>query len=79
MKGRITVRCCCCKKEVALGENPPENPAEIRGWVSIDRKAYCADCFSGMTEEDIDEWGTPPVALGLAEIARLKPGDVEPL
>jgi len=79
MKARITVKCCCCKKEVDLGENPPGQPVEIDGWVSIDRKAYCEDCSFGMTEEDIDEWATPPVALGLAEIKRLIQGDVEPL
>ncbi len=79
MVSPMTVTCCCCKKKVQLEANPPEPLAELAGWVSIDKKPVCSDCLALFTEEDW-EWCTqPPRPLGLSEIARLMPGDTEPL
>jgi len=52
---------------------------ELTGWVSVDRKPFCRDCLALFTEEDWDWCAQPPVALGLAEVARLMPGEVEPI
>jgi hypothetical protein len=63
---------------VQLAENPPENPAELAGWVSLERKPFCSDCVASFTEEDWDWLAKAPVPLGLAQLASLIPGDVEP-
>src|SRR5215510_13056374 len=79
MASQITITCCCCTKQVLLGENPLEILPELAGWVSVDRKPFCRDCLALFTEEDWD-WCVQlsvgvqlSVALGLAEIARLMP------
>ena len=79
MASQITITCCCCTKQVLLGENPLEILPELAGWVSVDRKPFCGDCLALFTEEDWDWCVQPPVALGLSELARLIPGEVEPI
>ncbi len=75
----IRVTCCCCKRTVLLDEPPQELQAALSGWLSIERKAFCDECVAQFTEED-REWCTEaPVPFGVAEIAHLLPGDVEPL
>jgi hypothetical protein len=70
---QIAITCCCCTKQVLLGENPLEILPELAGWVSFDRKPFCLDCLALFTEEDWERCVQPSVALGLAEIARLMP------
>jgi len=79
MAAHITVTCCCCKKKVYFDENPPRILTGLMGWVSIDRKPICSNCLALFTEEDWDWCAQQPVPLGLSEIAKLIPGDVEPL
>src|SRR5207245_60862 len=79
MTSSMTVTCCCCKKMVHLEASYLEDMPVLAGWVSIDRKAFCRDCVAHFTEEDWDWCPEPPVSLNLAEIARLRLGDVEPL
>ena len=79
MASQITITCCCCKKKVQLGENPLEMLPDLAGWVSVDRKLFCSACLALFTEEDWAWRAQPPVALGLSEIVRLMPGEVEPL
>lgn len=79
MVSHMTVTCCCCKKKVQLEANPSEPLAELAGWVSIDKKPVCSDCLALFTEEDWEWCAQPPRPLGLSEIARLMPGDTEPL
>ena len=79
MRSQITITCCCCKKQVQLGENPSEISVRLAGWVSIARKPFCGECLALFTEEDWDCCDQPPVPLGLSEVARLIPGEAEPL
>ena len=66
------------QKTVQLGEHPSDLPAALNGWGSIERKPFCDECLAQFTEED-REWCTQaPVPLGVAEIAHLLPGDIEP-
>ena len=73
------VTCSCCKKNVSIEENPPKMPEALAGWVSIARKAFCGDCIALFADEDWEWCEQQPVPFGLAEVARLLPGDVEPL
>lgn len=79
MIAHADVICCCCKKDVSIEEHPTKTPEALVGWVSIGRKAFCGDCVALFTDEDWEWCGQPLVPLELAEIARLLPGDVEPL
>jgi hypothetical protein len=79
MASQITITCCCCKKKGQLGEHLFEILPDLAGWVSVDRKPFCRDCLALFTEEDWAWCAQPPVALELSEIARLIPGEVEPL
>jgi hypothetical protein len=67
------------QKKVQLGENLLEMMTGPYCWVSIASKPFCGECLRLFTAEDWDWCAQPPVALGLSEIARLMPGEVEPL
>lgn len=79
MYGNIVVTCCCCKNKVDLGPNPQKIPSVLKDWVTIERKAFCEGCVASFTKEDFEWLTQTPRPLGLAEIALLIPGGVEPL
>src|SRR5262245_29218264 len=50
MASQIAITCCCCTKQVLLGENPLEILPELAGWISVDRKPFCGDCLALFTD-----------------------------
>jgi hypothetical protein len=79
MASQITIACCCCKKQVQIGDNLLEIPPDLTDWVSIERKPFCGDCLAHFTEEDWDWCSHPPLPIRSSEIANLILEDVEPL
>jgi hypothetical protein len=78
MSSSTVITCCCCKVTVHLGHHSlwPVMPTD---WVSIDRRPFCGNCVKEFTEEDWDWLTQKPIPLGLTEVPKVIPGDIEPL
>ena len=74
-----TIITCCCKTAVYLDHYPSKLPVRLADWVSIDRRPFCGVCVKEFTEEDWDWLTQQPILLGLTEVPKLTPGDIEPL
>lgn len=79
MSSSTVIACCCCKTKIHVGNYLPQLSVELADWVSIDRRPFCGNCVKEFTEEDWDWLTQKPIPLGLTEVPKLAPGDIEPL
>ena len=73
------ITCCCCKIQIHVGNYPLQPSVGLADWVSIDKRPFCGNCVKEFIEEDWDWLTQKPIPLGLTEVPKLIPGNIEPL